>query len=51
MAWGRVVRKDFVEEVKSVLPPCRKRNKKVDLGEVEEEGLWRGNSTRKSTNA
>lgn len=48
---GGVVRKDFLEEVKSVLSPCKRRNRKMDLGEVEKEGLWRGNSTCKSTKA
>lgn len=45
MAWGRVVGKGFLEEVKPVLSPCKGRNRKMDLSKVEEGCLWRGNGT------
>lgn len=31
--------------------PCKRRNRKMELGEVEEEGLGRGNTVGKSTKA
>lgn len=46
MAWGRVIRKGFREEVKPILSPGKRRNRKM-----EEECLGRGKSTEKNTKA
>lgn len=43
MAWGRVIRKGFREEVKPILSPGKRRNRKM-----EEECLGRGKSTEKT---
>lgn len=45
---GRVIKKSFLEEVKPLLSPGRRRKRKVELGGVEEECLGRGNSTEKA---